>query len=649
MKVISKGFKWYICWCMLLVSMLPAAGRSHADTMEDMQGTTLPGGTVYTASGFSGPTFEPENIGDGDWYSLWRLNARYAWLEAKFPEAVQMKAVQLSTGSIGKRYETYTVEGLQNGQWSRLGKKTYKLDPEGNVALAPIPVPEGWYDGIRVKIQSTRDWLLVTELQYISDLDSPSELKTTYGDQQLGLTWKPVSGASGYRIRYGPESGGYTQTLDVSADTYSGLTIPNLNNGQVYYLTVAALTGNSRSNYSNEVLNVPVTGFDLPKAMTGGSNGEWYRNPATNTRDHNMSTTWRYNGSDPQGELYYEFFYPLYISELQLTVSAAEDSDLTYTVYKGRGSSEQVLAQRQVHLNGSRNPVVLDPFPVTPGWYKDINVRIQSSTAPILVNEVRYNTDHTPVQNVKVTSGNAQLTLTWDPIAEADQYRIKYGMDYGNNANTQTLTVDKDAYTGYTLTGLVNNGSPYYIEVQAIVNGEAYGYSEIASGTPRSYSTGDFLPLDTMVTASGSFNDNYPSHAADRDFSSSWVPETGQSRSGTINFAFAQPIDIHAIQPVMTMYPPGTQHYVIYGLKGREWILLYDGQVQVPYNASGGVLEPIPVTPGKYEGLMLTIDASPNWLVLQELLVFYNQPVGTVMGDTYGTISLPTVSADTYQ
>ncbi|ANF95677.1 fibronectin type III domain-containing protein [Paenibacillus bovis] len=649
MKITSRGFKWYMCCCMLLVSLFPAAGRLYADTIEDMQGSTLPGGTVYTASGFSGPTFEPENIGDGDWYSLWRSNTRYAWLQAEFPEAVQMKAVQLSTGSIGKRYETYTVEGLQHGQWSRLGKKTYKLDPTGNVALAPIPVPEGWYDGIRVKIQSTREGLLVTELQYISDLDSPSELKTSYGDEQLHLNWKPVSGASGYRVSYGPESGVYTQTLDVGADTYGGLTIPNLNNGQVYYLTVAALTGGSRSNYSNEVLNAPVPGFDLPKAMTGGSSGEWYRNPATNTRDRNLSTMWRHNGSDPQGELYYEFFYPLYISELQLTVSAAEDSDLTYTVYKGRGSSEQVLAQRQIHLEGSTKPVVLDPFPVTPGWYTDINVRIQSSTAPILVNEVRYNTDHTPVQNVKVTSGNAQLTLTWDPIAGADQYRIVYGKEYGDISKTEKLTVSEDAYTGYTLTGLDNNSSPYYIQVQAIVNGEAYGYSEVIPGTPRSYSTGDFLPLGTIVTASGSFDDNQPSHAADRNFSSSWVPETGASRSGTINFAFAQPIDIHAVQPVSTMYPPGTQHYVIYGLKGREWILLYDGQVQVPYNPSGGILEPIPVTPGKYEGLMLTIDASPNWLALQELLVFYNQPGSSVTSDTYGEQTVPTVDTDTYR
>ncbi|WP_052723862.1 fibronectin type III domain-containing protein [Paenibacillus wulumuqiensis] len=645
----SKGFKWYMCCCMLLVLLLPAAGRSNADTIEDMQGSTLPAGTIYTASGTQGVTFEPENIGDGNWYSIWKLNARYARLQVVFPEAVNMKAVQLSTGSIGKRYETYTVEGLQDGKWSRLGKKTYKLDPQDYVALDPIPVPAGWYDGIRITAQSTRPYLLISELQYISDLNSPSGLKTTYGNQQLHLTWQPVSGASGYRVRYGPESGVYTQTLDVAADMYSGLTIPNLNNRQTYYFTVAALDGGSRSNYSNEVLNIPVDGFDFPSYMTAGSNGEWYRHPVINTRDHNMSTMWRHNGNDPQGELYYEFFYPLYVSELQLIVSAAEDSDLTYTIFKGRGSSEQVLAQRQIHLEGAKSPVALEPFPVAPGWYTDISVRIESSTAPIFVNEVRYNTDHTPVQNVKATSGNAQLLLTWDKVAEADQYRITYGNEYGDIAQTEMVTVSEDAYAGYTLTGLINNGSPYYVLVQAVVNGEDYGYSEVAVATPRSYSTGDFLPLDTKVTASGSFDNALPDYAADRNLRQGWVPESGEHKNGTINFAFSQPIDIHAVQPVATVHPPAVQHYIIYGLKGRDWILLYDGQVQVPYNPAGGVLEPIPVTPGKYEGLMLVIDASPNWVVLQELLVFYNQPGSSVLADTYGERAVPTVSDNTYQ
>ncbi len=644
-----KRMKLYVCCFVLLVSLVPVGNRSYADTIDDMLGSTLPAGTVYTASGSDGASFEPKNIGDGDWYSLWRLSAKYARLQMEFPEPVHMKAVQFATGSIGKRYETYIVEGLQNGQWSRLGKKTYTLDPQGYVALAPIQVAEGWYDGIRVIVQSTRPSLMINELHYISGQPAPSGLQATYGDQQVKLGWKPVNGADGYRIRYGNKSGTYTATLDVSADTYGGLTVPNLQNGHAYYFAVAALHGGVRSNYSDETFTVPVAGLDFPSYRTLGSNGEWYMNPVSHTLDRNMSTSWRYSGSSSAGELYYEFFYPVYINELQLTVTAAQASDLTYTVYKGRGAQEQILAQRQLHVEGSQAPFTLEAFPITPGWYNDMNVRIHTSAGQILVNEVRYTTDHTPVNNVQVTGGNAQLTLSWEPIAGAEQYRIVYGKQYGNIAQTSNVTVSDDAYNGYTLNGLMNDGSPYYILVQAIVNGEAYGYSEVATGTPLSYEVGDFLPLTTQVTGSGAYDNHVPAYAADHNLQSFWMPESGEHKNGTINFSFTEPIDIYAIQPVSTVSPAAPHHYTVYGLQGRDWVLLYDGPVQIPYNPSGGIVAPIPITPGQYDALMLTIDASPNWLTLQELLVFYNQPVGSVTTDTYGIAALPTVGEDTYK
>ncbi|WP_341347167.1 polysaccharide lyase family 8 super-sandwich domain-containing protein [Paenibacillus sp. FSL H3-0469] len=58
------------------------------------------------------------------------------------------------------------------------------------------------------------------------------------GKGQATLSWSPVSGASGYRIKYGNTPGVYSSTLDVGTAT-SG-TVTGLLNGTKYYYAVAA-------------------------------------------------------------------------------------------------------------------------------------------------------------------------------------------------------------------------------------------------------------------------------------------------------------------------------------------------------------------------------------------------------------------------
>ncbi|WP_046228270.1 fibronectin type III domain-containing protein [Paenibacillus dauci] len=659
MNIRFKRFKLYICCCVLLVSFFPAAGQVQAYhyPVEDMQGSRLPAGTTYTASEPSRWGYDPYKVADDDRRTFWGLFGTFGYLQLNFPNKVHMNAIQLATNSFTHGYHTYKIEGLQNGQWSEIGRKTQKVKEEEYVVLAPIPVTEGWYDSIRITIQSTSYWMRINEIHYISDLNSPTGLQARSENRQIRLNWVPVPGADGYQIRYGTKSGSYTEAVNVSADTYGGFTLPDLQENKPYYFVVAAQTGEQLSNYSNEMFGMPLSGFDFPDDVQASVNPDnvHYFDGASNIIDRDLSTGWRFQGSGIDAELYLKSDYPVYMDELQLVMtSEATDNYFIGYVYTG-GNEEEPIVAHEVEMEKAGEPGIWT-IPIKPGWYKDLKLQIVVSRSPLIIHEIRYNTEHTPVQNLQATSDNQGVALTWEPVAGADGYRIVYGQSLSDIDQGQAVTVSKDAYAGYTVTGLASRGAPYQFLVQALHGDESYGYSNMVSSTLQTYRTGDFLPPGTRVTATGSYQNDLPQHAADGNLRSYWHSDIGNwyeldqgNTNGTINFTFPQPISIQAVQPVTGMYPSGSQSYTIYGLQNRQWILLYKGKVEVPYHPNGGILKPIPIKSGEYSGLMINIDAGSQAVTLQELLVFYNHPAGTVMGDTYGTIPLPTVSADTYQ
>ncbi|WP_342555864.1 polysaccharide lyase family 8 super-sandwich domain-containing protein [Paenibacillus sp. FSL R7-0652] len=70
------------------------------------------------------------------------------------------------------------------------------------------------------------------------DLAAPVISALSGGKGQATLSWAPVSGASGYHIKYGTTPGVYSSTLDVGTATTG--TVTELLNGTTYYYVVAA-------------------------------------------------------------------------------------------------------------------------------------------------------------------------------------------------------------------------------------------------------------------------------------------------------------------------------------------------------------------------------------------------------------------------
>ncbi|MES2657292.1 MAG: di-heme oxidoredictase family protein [Verrucomicrobiota bacterium] len=82
----------------------------------------------------------------------------------------------------------------------------------------------------------------------VAAVSPPTGLHTVpSGGNSIGLAWNasPTSGVTGYRIRYGTSSGNLDQTLDVGNVTSA--TLAGLLQGQTYFISVSALTGNGES------------------------------------------------------------------------------------------------------------------------------------------------------------------------------------------------------------------------------------------------------------------------------------------------------------------------------------------------------------------------------------------------------------------
>ena len=74
-------------------------------------------------------------------------------------------------------------------------------------------------------------------------------------NQSVRLTWTPVEGATGYKVRIGTQKGEYRSTFDAGALTAYKVT--TLTNETTYYFAVVAYNEHGESKPSNERASVP--------------------------------------------------------------------------------------------------------------------------------------------------------------------------------------------------------------------------------------------------------------------------------------------------------------------------------------------------------------------------------------------------------
>ncbi len=90
--------------------------------------------------------------------------------------------------------------------------------------------------------------------------NTPLQLEASGGDSQVTLKWDSVSNVESYTVKFGIESGKYTETATATKDAYGNFVIPGLTNGTKYYFVVSAKVNGVDLEYSNEPSATPQGG-----------------------------------------------------------------------------------------------------------------------------------------------------------------------------------------------------------------------------------------------------------------------------------------------------------------------------------------------------------------------------------------------------
>lgn len=129
----------------------------------------------------------------------------------------------------------------------------------------------------------------------IMDLPAaPTLNNSSSGNGKLTLNWTSISGATGYKVKYGTASGEYTSTVDVG--NVNSTTIEGLQNGSTYYFVISAFNSAGESRNSNEVFGTPDGTPPSTQAVLDGAkgSGDWFTSNVTVTlpsQDDNSGVT----------------------------------------------------------------------------------------------------------------------------------------------------------------------------------------------------------------------------------------------------------------------------------------------------------------------------------------------------------------------
>ncbi len=271
----------------------------------------------------------------------------------------------------------------------------------------------------------------------------PGIISAVPGSSQVELTWSPVAGAKMYSVLYGTRSGVYGKRLVFGNVTNAVVT--GLTNGTVYYFVVTAtnIMGTSKNSIA-----AAATPFALPP-------------PASTT----ISSA---SAGDAQVVLSWT------------PVAGATGYFVKYGTASGRyNTSIDAGNQTSYTLAGLNNgtPYYFVVTAVnTAGTSPASNEKIVTPKAPMLV----------PPVISSATNGNSQSTLTWGPVTGAIGYSVKYRTATGSFC--EPIHVD-NSVTGYTVTGLTNGVTYYFVVTATSASGVSSDSSEksaIPNG-PKAY------------------------------------------------------------------------------------------------------------------------------------------------------------------
>ena len=271
---------------------------------------------------------------------------------------------------------------------------------------------------------------------------APANLSATVsGDAnvfQVELTWNAVPGATGYRIYRAEGISGGTPTRIANNITARTYTDSGLTNGTTYRYTVRAVNNVGEGTASDEVSVTTPPTAPANLTATGG-----------NAR---VSLSW----DEAAGAAEYRVY-------------RATTADGTFTRIAS-GVTIMDPNHTDTGLTGG-----------TTYWYlvRAVNSNGESTDSNIV--NITVPTVPTAPMNLSAIPADTQVTLSWNAVGNAAEYRI-YSVDT-NNVRTRIANTTMITGTGYIDTGLTN-GTPYRYTVRAFNNAGESPDGAVVTATP---------------------------------------------------------------------------------------------------------------------------------------------------------------------
>ncbi len=340
--------------------------------------------------------------------------------------------------------------------------------------------------------------------------------------KNVTLAWNASTDSSvtGYKVHYGPSSGGYTNSVTFG-NTTTG-TIPNLQEGVTYYFAATSSDGNTESDFSNEIAyTVPLTpGVNLPPtlntianvtvnedssaqsvSLTGiGTGGESQMLTITASSSNTgliPNPTVSYTSPNAAGSL---AFTPV--------ANASGTATITVTVNDGQAANNTIVRTFTVTVNAVNDAPTLNAlsdFTMNEDAsgqtvnLAGIGTGAANETQTLLVTAISANPSVVPNPTVVYTSPNSTGTLTVRPAAGASGTAlISVTVNDGQAANN---TIGR---TFIVTVNAVNNAPTLNALSNVTMNEDDSGQTVSLSGI----GTGAANETQTLVVTATSSNPN---------------------------------------------------------------------------------------------------------------------------------------------
>jgi hypothetical protein len=175
-------------------------------------------------------------------------------------------------------------------------------------------------------------------------------LCSAHAAQQVSLAWdaSPEPNIAGYRLRYGTQSGTYTETMTINSGTTAS--VEGLTSGATYYFVVTAYDqAGLESLPSNEAIFQTIGNIAPSVTLTGPANGGSFHTPASVTlnatasdSDGSVTKVEFYVGAQKVGEATSAPY------SVNVNATLVGDYNVSAVAYDNLGATAQALGSFQV-------------------------------------------------------------------------------------------------------------------------------------------------------------------------------------------------------------------------------------------------------------------------------------------------------------